>query len=200
MVVLDEVQTLPCRLWSPLRAVFEQLVALGNCAPAGHVGHAAGVPARAVRPDSRAGAILRAGEPLSAGACATGSRCRCLASSRSAWRELPDWNGKRVLLTLNTRRSARQVRNGLVGAAKALGISLEFLTADVTPADRLKAIWRIKARVKAREACLVVRHAVHRGGRGHRHGPRDPGFRPAGQPDPGGRPVQPQRRAGAEGR
>ena len=59
------------------------------------------------------------------------------------------------MLTLNTRRSARRVRDEL---AKNLppGMTLEFLSADVTPKDRLAAIERIKECVKTNKPCLVV--------------------------------------------
>jgi CRISPR-associated endonuclease/helicase Cas3 len=61
---------------------------------------------------------------------------------------LPEWRGRKVLITMNTRRSARAVMDALRGA----GEPVEFLTADVTPADRLAAVDRIK---KA-GSCLVV--------------------------------------------
>jgi CRISPR-associated endonuclease/helicase Cas3 len=57
--------------------------------------------------------------------------------------------GRRVLVTLNTRRSARHVRDALAEAGVA---PLEFLTADVTPKERLEAIGRIKAGGR----CVVV--------------------------------------------
>src|SRR5439155_6937513 len=65
------------------------------------------------------------------------------------------WAGKRILITLNTRRSARIVRDEL---AKELpeGMAVEFLTADVTPKDRLAAISRIKYTVNNVKSCLVI--------------------------------------------
>lgn len=67
-----------------------------------------------------------------------------------------EWLGKRIMLTLNTRRSARRVREALAGDAERLGYRVEFLTADVTPADRLKAVKRIKASGRDNSPCLVV--------------------------------------------
>jgi CRISPR-associated endonuclease/helicase Cas3 len=64
---------------------------------------------------------------------------------------LTGWAGKRVLLVLNTRRSARRVRDALADDLPP-GMALEFLSADVTPRDRLAAIGRIKEG----RACLVV--------------------------------------------
>lgn len=59
---------------------------------------------------------------------------------------------ERVLITLNTRSSAREVRNALTEAG--WGVPVYFLTADVTPKDRLAAIDRIKD--NRDEPCLVV--------------------------------------------
>lgn len=57
---------------------------------------------------------------------------------------------ERVLITLNTRASARAVRDALEEAWKAP----VFLTADVTPKDRLSAIEKIKE--DSESPCLVV--------------------------------------------
>lgn len=59
--------------------------------------------------------------------------------------------GERVLITLNTRASARAVREAIPEGWKA---PIYFLTADVTPKDRLSAIAKIKA--SKDEPCLVV--------------------------------------------
>src|SRR5262249_2450413 len=64
-------------------------------------------------------------------------------------RRLPKWKGSRVLLTLNTRRSARRVFDALAGKAKQ---PVFFITGDKTPRDRLAAI----AEIKEGEPCLVV--------------------------------------------
>lgn len=58
---------------------------------------------------------------------------------------------ERVLITLNTRASARAVRDALAGAWEA---PVYFLTADVTPKDRLAAIEKIKE--DSVSPCLVV--------------------------------------------
>ncbi len=58
--------------------------------------------------------------------------------------------GERVLITLNTRASARAVRDALAEAWK----TPIFLTADVTPKDRLAAIEKIKKDPES--PCLVV--------------------------------------------
>jgi CRISPR-associated endonuclease/helicase Cas3 len=58
---------------------------------------------------------------------------------------------ERVLITLNTRASARAVRDALVEEWRA---PIYFLTADVTPKDRLAAIEEIKEDTES--PCLVV--------------------------------------------
>jgi CRISPR-associated endonuclease/helicase Cas3 len=93
------------------------------------------------------------------------TRYRLELRHREAWKltpfidackaRLPEWAEKRVLVTLNTRRSARSVRDGLTEGLSD-GKALEFLSADVTPRDRLAAIQRIKEGEKARKPCLVV--------------------------------------------
>ncbi len=56
----------------------------------------------------------------------------------------------RVLITLNTRASAREVRNALSDWIAPI----HFLTADVTPKDRLAAIQKIKE--SKNKPCLVI--------------------------------------------
>jgi CRISPR-associated endonuclease/helicase Cas3 len=59
--------------------------------------------------------------------------------------------GERVLITLNTRASARAVRDAL---AEEWDAPIYLLTADVTPKDRLAAIEKIKK--DSESPCLVV--------------------------------------------
>jgi CRISPR-associated endonuclease/helicase Cas3 len=59
--------------------------------------------------------------------------------------------GERVLITLNTRASARTVRDAL---AREWNAPVYFLTADVTPKDRLATIEKIKE--ESVSPCLVV--------------------------------------------
>jgi CRISPR-associated endonuclease/helicase Cas3 len=62
----------------------------------------------------------------------------------------PDLEKERVLITLNTRASARTVREALAEDWEA---PVHFLTADVTPKDRLAAIREIK---EDEGPCLVI--------------------------------------------
>ena len=62
---------------------------------------------------------------------------------------------KRVLITLNTRVSARRVYDDLFKQwQSADDCPLYFLSADVTPKDRLAVIEKLK--VNKRQPCLVI--------------------------------------------
>jgi CRISPR-associated endonuclease/helicase Cas3 len=58
------------------------------------------------------------------------------------------WRERRVMIVLNTRKSARKLRDALADSGK----DVIFLSADVTPRDRLAAIEAIKRKTP----CLVV--------------------------------------------
>jgi CRISPR-associated endonuclease/helicase Cas3 len=147
VIVLDEVQTLPPRLWAPLRAVLNELVQMGttrilamSATQPGFLPDATELlegPAAFFQQMKRYRLVLRhrTATPLSDFAA------ECVA-------RLEGRRGRKVLITLNTRRSARAVMEAL----RKAGEQVEFLTADVTPADRLAAVERIK---KA-GPCLVV--------------------------------------------
>jgi CRISPR-associated endonuclease/helicase Cas3 len=154
LIVLDEVQALPCILWDPLRKALDGLTKLGTT----HV-----LAMSATQP----GFLNIPHELIESREHFFGQmkRYRIVLRHRTSMKlsafisecknRLPQWAGKQVLITLNTRRSARRVRDEL---EKSLpdGMALEFLSADVAPKDRLAAIERIKKRVQKKEACLVV--------------------------------------------
>jgi CRISPR-associated endonuclease/helicase Cas3 len=156
VVILDEVQALPCVLWEPLRHVLDQLTRLGTTRVLAMSATQPGFidPENELidHPDQLFARVdryrleLRYQTPIPLGSWIVNCASRL---SR-------EWRGRRVLLTLNTRRSARRVRQELCTAACEVGMPSEFLTADVTPADRLAAIDRIKGRVARDEGCLVV--------------------------------------------
>ncbi len=144
LIVMDEVQALPCILWHPLQKALEGLTAMGNtrvlAMSATQPGFVPAAHELIHRPQedffqqmNRYRLVLRQREPMKLSAFV--EECK---------QRLPDWKGKRVLLTLNTRRSAKAVRDALEAPARENGLPLEFLSADVTPADRLVAIRRIK--------------------------------------------------------
>jgi CRISPR-associated endonuclease/helicase Cas3 len=147
VIVLDEVQTLPPRLWAPLQAVLDELVRMGttrilamSATQPGFLPNACELvadPASVFRQMQRYRLVLRHGTSM-----------RLSDFARACVSRLPDWRERKVLITLNTRRSARAVMEAL----RQAGQSVEFLTADVTPADRLSAVDRIKDA----SSCLVV--------------------------------------------
>lgn len=152
VIVMDEVQALPCRLWHPLRQVLETLTSMGStrvlAMSATQPGFLPVAQELIERPEEdffsqlgRYRLLLRHREPLPLSRFIEECVQRVAA-----------WKAKRVLLTLNTRRSAKAVRDALERAAASSELPLEFLSADVTPADRLRSIRRIKDG----EPCLVV--------------------------------------------
>lgn len=156
VVVLDEVQAFPCILWEPLRHALAELTQLGSthvlAMSATQPGFLPDARELIDRPDKffsrmkRYRIVLRHRSAM--GLSAFVEECR--------GRLAGEWAGQRVMLTLNTRRSARRIREGLAADAERLGFRVEFLTADVTPADRLTAVKRIKASGRDGTPCLVV--------------------------------------------
>jgi CRISPR-associated endonuclease/helicase Cas3 len=160
LIVLDEVQAFPCVLWEPLRLALDALTKLGttrvlamSATQPGFLAapHELAAPYELIascedffRQMRRYRIVLRHQIPMKLSMFIEECRGR-----------LSQWQGQRVMLTLNTRRSARRVRDEL---AKNLppGMMLEFLSADVTPKDRLAAIERIKEFAKTNQPCLVV--------------------------------------------
>lgn len=154
VIIMDEVQSLPCRLWQPLQKIFKSLVTICNSRI---------LLMSATLPPFISDAVLllprfenyfasckryilcfRTKEKLS-----IEQFCEEVESRQPAWVE----ENKRVLITLNTRRSARKVRDTLAGLSlTASGTPVYFISADVTPRDRLEIIKNIKAD----KPCIVV--------------------------------------------
>jgi CRISPR-associated endonuclease/helicase Cas3 len=151
LLVLDEVQSIPCILWEPVHQALSGLSELGSTHVLAMSATQPGFLPKAheLIPDpgaffdkmKRYRLVLRHRKPMTLSEFITECRAR-----------LPGWKGNRVLLTLNTRRSARQVRDGLAKRAAKAGLHLYFITGDMTPRDRLAAIGEIKKG----EPCLVV--------------------------------------------
>jgi len=152
VIVMDEVQAFPCRLWDPLRQALDTLTSMGStrvlAMSATQPGFLPDAHELFERPEEnffsqmgRYRLVLRHREPL-------------LLSRfiEECVQRVGEWKGKRVLLTLNTRRSAKALRDALAQPAATAELPLEFLSADVTPADRLRSIRRIKDG----QPCLVV--------------------------------------------
>ena len=148
LIVMDEVQTLPCRLWDALSKGLEQLTALGTT----HV-----LAMSATQPRFLVGSHELIDQPKrffeGLGRYALDLRNQTAQPLDGFIREtvgcLADWVDRRVLITLNTRNSARRVRDAVEAGGAA---PLEFITADVTPRDRLETIDRIKQG----KPCIVI--------------------------------------------
>jgi len=148
LVVMDEVQTLPCMLWNPLNHILKELAQMGN---------SRFLVMSATQPGFLTDALELVSDPQSE--FSGFSRYQLVLNHRttqlledfiaSLTERLPDWKGSRVLITLNTRRSARPVRDAI---AKIYDRDLFFISGDVTPQDRLKAIKKIKKN----QPCIVV--------------------------------------------
>lgn len=155
LIVMDEVQSLPCKLWKPLESLLRGLTKIGN--------------SRVLLMSATLPAFVAGVKPLlpnhefyfkAFGRYILSFRTREKIALQQFLDEicqrLPAClaNHSRVLLTLNTRRSARAVRDALQDGWPSgfQDVPLLFLSADVTPLDRLKAIQRIAEG----QPCIVV--------------------------------------------
>ncbi len=155
LVVIDEVQSLPCKLWKPLEEILKGLVEIGNTSI---LLMSATLPS--IIPDAkpliknyksyfekfnRYRFKFRLKEKLK-----IKDFCNEIFDYRNKWLR----DNKRILVTLNTRGSARLVRDRLAKSwpQEFSDIPLLFLSADVTPRDRLKAIDTITKD----KPCIVV--------------------------------------------
>ncbi len=155
LIVMDEVQSLPHRLWKPLEKILKTLVKIGNSSI---LLMSATLPS--IIPDAkplvenysdyfksfnRYRIEFRLDEKMT-----IDDFCDIVFSRRDEWLK----KGKRVLITLNTRRSARYVRDKLEKEwpKDYSEIPLLFISADVTPKDRMKKIEIIKKK----KPCIVV--------------------------------------------
>jgi CRISPR-associated endonuclease/helicase Cas3 len=151
LIVLDEIQSVPCILWEPLNQALTGIADLGSthvlamsATQPGFLPEARELidkPARFFDRMGRYRLTLRHRSPL-----------RLSEFTNECRRRLSEWKGRRVLLTLNTRRSARQVFDALSQRAAKVKLPVFFITGDKTPLDRLAAIQAIKEG----KPCLVV--------------------------------------------
>lgn len=154
LIVMDEVQSLPCKLWRPLEKILNSLAAIGNSKillmsatlPPFVKNVVPLLPAyeKYFSQFKRYKLLFRLKDELN-----TTSLCEELE------KRLPTWSKQkeRVLITLNTRRSARIVRDALVDMiGKEHNLPVHFVSADVTPLDRLETIGKIKEG----RPCIVV--------------------------------------------
>mgnify|MGYP000663302113 CR=1 FL=1 len=155
LIIMDEVQSLPCKLWKLLDALFQSLSEKGNsqillmsATLPSFVSDAKPLLtnyAKYFKSFSRYELRLNIKEKLHIQAF-----CEDLGS------RLEDWlrREERVLVTLNTRKSARTVYDYLRShwPEEHKSTPLLFLSADVTPKDRLEKIDIIKTN----QPCIVV--------------------------------------------
>lgn len=155
LIVMDEVQSLPCKLWKPLEEILRCLVKIGNSSVLLMSATLPAIIAEAkplvedypgyFKAFNRYKLQFRLGEKLK-----ISDFCDEMFSRRDEWLS----GNKRVLITLNTRRSARLVWDKLAEGwpCEFSDIPLFFLSADVTPRDRLEKIEIIKQG----RPCIVV--------------------------------------------
>ena len=140
LIVMDEVQTLPCKLWDSVNLLFQTMT---------HIGNVRFLVMSATQPGFLTSAIELVANPKNEFAnfqryqliLKHGNKQSLEDFTSSIIDRLSELEGKRILITLNTRRSARYVRDAL----EDVGVSpLFFISADVTPKDRLASIQKIK--------------------------------------------------------
>lgn len=148
ILIMDEVQTLPCILWELLDKTMAELERVGNtyimamsATQPGFLSNATELvpqPKKYFNKFNRYRLVLNHREPQKLEEFLT---------------TLPDFlssrTEKRLLLTFNTRRSARAVRDCLEENGFA---PLYFISADVTPGDRLEQI----AEIRRGDPCYVI--------------------------------------------
>ena len=154
LIIFDEVQSLPCKLWRLFAAALESLTRIGN--------------SRVLLMSATLPSFIAGSEPLLKNHRRYFERCERyelhlrLAKTIELDRfceemneRLPQWlsEQRRVLITLNTRQSARFARDALKAAWPSNSDTpLLFITADVTPKDRLHTIKKIKGG----NPCVVI--------------------------------------------
>ena len=156
IIIMDEIQAIPCCLWDPVDQILRAMTAEGE--------------ARVLMMSATQPAILQNTKELVgdneevAAIFGQFRRYRIVLRHRQPLKLLsfldelrnrvPGWVAKaqRVLITLNTRASCRAVYDELCEAMKETGIPSYLLSADLTPLDRLQKI----ARIKSGGPCLVV--------------------------------------------
>ena len=148
LIILDEIQSVPCILWEPLNRALTGVTELGSthilamsATQPGFLPEPFELIENSAQFFERMGRyrlVLRHRSPMPISDFIADCRGR-----------LKEWRGRRVLITLNTRRSARQVFAAL---RKKTRDAVFFITGDRTPRDRLAAI----AEIKKGEPCLVV--------------------------------------------
>lgn len=147
IVVMDEVQALPTKLWDIVHQSLTELSRIGNfrilamsATQPGFLPHATEI---IEAPESFYGSLARYELVLK-----HNDKLFLEDFIETLLKRANDWGERRTLIVCNTRKSARAVRDAF---AKA-GHEVIFLSADVTPEERLTSVDRIKEEAP----CLVV--------------------------------------------
>jgi CRISPR-associated endonuclease/helicase Cas3 len=154
VMILDEVQTLPAKLWDLVNQSLQNLCQLGNSKI---------LMMSATQPGLLEPAIELAGEYAEVAALFAQCKRYQIHFKHRENKEIEDFletlpariqiwieAKKRVLITVNTRATAKKIWHKLKIYFKEIPVYL--ISADVTPRDRMEKIKRIKAG----EFCLVV--------------------------------------------
>jgi CRISPR-associated endonuclease/helicase Cas3 len=148
LIILDEVQTLPCKLWDSVNNIFKTLTNVGNTRflvmSATQPGFLTDAHELVPDPEKEFAHFKRYQIVLK-----HHSKQNLEDFTNSLVKRLSEFEDQRVLITLNTRRSARFIRDAF---DKAGASHLYFISADVTPKDRLCSILKIKEGAP----CIVV--------------------------------------------
>lgn len=165
LIILDEVQTVPCRLWDLVGQALRGLTTESRTRI---------LLMSATQPALLSGARELAGDPEQVAAVfAQFKRYRLRLCHRerqelsafiqSLQPRLTAWcaQGKRVLITLNTRASAKAVWRAM--RAQQPDIPVWLISADVTPRDRLIKIAAIKALSNGQPGIVVSTQTIEAG-------------------------------------
>lgn len=150
VIILDEVQTLPCQLWDVVDKTFRALTVEG---------HSRVLLMSATQPALLSGALELAGDATEVATIFSAFNRYQLNFGHRETRNLDDFiaglllrltDQQRVLITLNTRASAKAVWNAV--SDLMLDIPVWLISADVTPRDRMAKITAIKTG----QPCIVI--------------------------------------------
>jgi len=158
IIIMDEVQSLPAKLWVPLGKILESMTAISST--------------KILLMSATLPAFIENTIPLLPGyktLFPQFNRYNLIVKDVSSnyiqslqtfieqlLKDIPGWikNRERVLITLNTRRSAQNVFTGISFYLKNnnLEYPIYFISSDVIPLDRLRKIDKIKSK----KPCIVV--------------------------------------------
>lgn len=150
-VVMDEIQAIPPRLWQPLSLAVEHLAREMNTRFLVMSATQPGFLSSAAELVPNPSAVFAQQRRYQIELCCSESQTVDQFVAYCHEQLDGEWEGKRILLVLNTRRSARQLRDALEEHLDDK-LPLFFLSADVIPRERLRAIDRIKEDTP----CVVV--------------------------------------------